>query len=113
MTPEGPAHLVAWSWRCRMVGSLTAAAGTSSYPPLGTDAKDTPVLLGAALLGRAPTFTELDSPVQPWATPWAGTRGAIWGQCSAWLQCDQTPVVAWPVPIRSRLSLGPSATKPR
>jgi len=36
MTPEGPAHLVAWSWRCRMVGSPTVAAGTPPYPLLGS-----------------------------------------------------------------------------
>lgn len=85
-----------------MVGFPIAAAGTPPYPPLGTDAKDTPVLLGAALLGRAPTFTELDSPV-----PSRGCSGGgklcevIWGLCAG-PSAGQVPAVAWPV--RSSLS---------
>ena len=128
MTPEGPAHLVAWSWRCRMVGSPTAAADISSYPPLGTDARDSPVVPRSYSARESPAFTELDSPVQRWILPYRlgdalGRKlcEVIWGQRVpvrvrsrlSLGQCGQVSVVACSSAIRSRLSPGSSATKPR
>lgn len=84
-----------------MVGFPTAAAGTPPYPPLGTDARDSPVLLGAALLGRAPTFTGLDSLVPSRGCSGGKLCEVIWGLCAG-PSAGQVPAVAWPV--RSSLS---------
>lgn len=116
MTPEGPAHLVAWSWRCRMVGSPTAAADISSYPPLGTDAKDTLVVPWSCFARESTHFHRTGFPRTVSGLLWGGncakSSGACvrvpvrvrsrlsLGQCGqvsvvAWPLCDQVPVVAW------------------
>ena len=111
MKPEGPTHLVARSWRRRMVGFPIAAAGTPPYPPLGTDARDSPVLLGAALLGRAPTFTELDSPVPSRGCSGAETvRSHLGSVCGS--QCGSGPGCRLASAVKSQLLLGPCAIRP-
>ena len=94
-----------------MVGFPIAAAGTPPYPPLGTDAKDTPVLLGAALLGRAPTFTELDSPVPSRGCSGAETvRSHLGPVCGS--QCGSGPGCRLASAVKSQLLLGPCAIRP-
>ena len=123
MTPEGPAHLVAWSWRCRMVGSPTAAADISSYPPLGTDAKDTLVVPWSCFARESTHFHRTGFPRTVSGLLW-GRRlcEVIWGLCAGSSavrsrlslgQCGQVSVVAWPLCDQARRPPGPSATKLR
>ena len=94
-----------------MVGSPTAAAGTPPYPPLGTDARDSPVLLGAALLGRAPRFTGLDSLVPSRGCSGGETvRSHLGSVCGS--QCGSGPGCRLASAVKSQLLLGPCAIRP-
>lgn len=112
MTPEGPAHLVAWSWRCRMVGSPTVAAGTPPYPLLGSGRER--FSGGASELlcsGEHPRSPDWILPYRLGAALGRKLCEVIWGLCAGSVRPSFGSRLA--SAVRSRLSLGPSATKLR